>query len=150
MLIQMSVAGMILEDDEKLFYLLLKERDGNTIVSIQIDQSQAEYIAIAMESPFTRIPDPYEFIKNVTDSFDLKISKVIIKSRKRYIKNAEVLLTDGDREIHIDSYAGDAVASALLADAPIFIESDFMGKSYKKELKKWLSKIKPSDFGEIQ
>ena len=150
MLVQMSVAGMILEDDEKSFFLLLKETDGETIVSIQIDQLQAEYIAIAMESPFTRIPDPYDFINNIMESFDLRISKVIIKSRKRYTKNAEVFLTGGEREIRIDSHTGDAVASALLVDAPIFIKSDFMGESYKKELERWLSKVKPGDFGEIQ
>lgn len=150
MLVQMNVAGMILEDDEKSFFLLLKETDGETIVSIQIDQLQAEYIAIAMESPFTRISDPYDFINNIMDSFELRISKVIMKSRKRYTKNAEVFLTDGEREIRIDSYAGDAVASAILVDAPIFIKSDFMGTSYKKELEKWLSKVKPSDFGKIQ
>ena len=149
MLIQMSVAGMILEGDEKSFFLLLREIDGETIVSIEIDQFQAEYIAIAMESPYTRIPDPYDFITSIVDSFDIRISKIIIKNRKFFTKNAEVFLTNGEREIRIYAYAGDAVISALLVDAPIFIKSDFMGASYKKALKKWLSKVKPSDFEDI-
>lgn len=145
MLIQMSVVG-ILEDDEKSFFLLLRELNGETIISIKIDQLQAESIAIALDTVFTRIPDLYDFLSNILDSFELRISKVIIKNPRRYTKNADVFLTDGDREIRIDSRTGDAVASALLVDAPIFIDNDFLETAHKKELKKWLSKVKPSDF----
>jgi len=148
MLIQMSVAGMILEDDEKYFFLLLKEKDGEIIVSTQIDQFQAEFIATFMDSTFRRIPEPYEFLSDIMDSFELRISKVIIKNWSRRTKNAEVFLTDGEREIRVDSRIGDAVATALIVDAPIFIDNDFLGITHKEKLKKWISQVKPSDFGE--
>jgi len=149
MLMQMNVAGMILEDDEQSFFLLLKEIDGATIVSIQIDQLQAESIASVMDKALARIPDPYDFLSNIMDSFELRISRVIIKNPRRYTKNADVFLTDGERELRIDSHAGDAVASALLMNAPIFVNNDFLGTAHKKELQKWLSKVRPSDFGEV-
>jgi bifunctional DNase/RNase len=149
MLKEMSVAGMILEDDEKSFFLLLKETDGETIVSIQIDQLQAESINMSMDPAFASLPDTFDFLGNILKSFDLSISKVIIKNCQCHIKNAEVFLTDGEREVRVNSRAGDAVASALIVDAPIFIDNDFPGTAYKKELKRWLSKVKPGDFGEI-
>lgn len=147
MLKQMSIAGMILEDDEKSFYLLLKEMEGPTIISVQIDQLQAESIAIAMDTAFTRIPDPYEFISNIMESFELKISKVIIKNTARFTKSTDVFLTDGEKEIRIYSRIGDAVASALHFDAPIFMDTDFFGSSDKNSLKQWLDNITPGDFG---
>ena len=146
MLVQMSVAGMILDDDGKSFFVLLKEMEGSKIISVQVDRLQAESIAVAKESAFSRIPDPYDFLNSIMDSFEIKISKVIIKNQRLFSKNTEVFLTDGDREIRIDSYAGDAVVSALYVDAPIYINDDFLGKTHKKELRKWLSKVKPSDF----
>ena len=149
MLVPMSVAGMILEDDETLFSLQLKEMGGETVVSIQIDQVQAESIAIAMDSAFTRIPDPYDFLNNIMDSFALRITRVVIKTLKRYLKNADVFLTDGEREVRIEAHTGDAVASAIITDAPIFIESGALEASHIKELKKWISHVRPSDFGEI-
>lgn len=149
MLIQMSVAGMIHMDDEKSFFLLLKEMDGTIIISIQIDQLQAKSIDIFMDNAHTRIPDPYDFFGNIMDSFELRISKVIIKRARLNTRKADVFLTDGDREIRIESHSGDAIASALMIDAPIFMDNDFLGKAHKKELKKWLSKVKPGDFGEV-
>jgi bifunctional DNase/RNase len=149
MLVQMSVAGMILDDDERSFSLLLKETEGETIVSIQIDQPQAESIAILMDSAFTRLPDPYDFLSNIMDSFALRMTRVVIKNLKRYSKNADVFLSDGEREVRIEAHTGDAVASAILVDAPIFIESNSLETSHKRELKKWLSKVRPSDFGKI-
>lgn len=148
MLMRVNVAGMIHEDSVESFFLILKEMYGSATVPIQVDQRQAESIAIFLDSTFTGIPDPYDFLNSIMDSFELRISKVIIKNRRPYIKNAEVFLTDGERELRVDTHAGDSIASALLVDAPIFIDADALGIPDTNEMKKWLMNIRPRDFGE--
>ena len=148
MLVEMDVAGMIIEDDEKSYYMLLKEKKGDTVVSIAINQVQAESITISMDPALSRIHDPYDLIGNMIESFELKISKVVINNRERHTKNSGLYFTDGEREIRVDSFAGDAVAVAARMNVPIFIDSDFLGRTHIKEVKKWLSTVKPSDFGD--
>jgi bifunctional DNase/RNase len=53
------------------------------------------------------------------------------------------------KETLVDSRPSDAVAVALRAGAPIFVEDSIMTTRSADELDEWLKNLKPEDFGNI-
>lgn len=62
---------------------------------------------------------------------------------------ALVCLNDGKKETSVDSRPSDAVAVALRANAPIFVEDTIMEQKSTDELEEWLKNLKPEDFGNV-
>ena len=62
---------------------------------------------------------------------------------------ALVCLNDGKKETFVDSRPSDAVAVALRANAPIFVEDSILEQKSADELEEWLKNLKPEDFGNI-
>jgi bifunctional DNase/RNase len=63
----------------------------------------------------------------------------------------------GEEEITVDSRPSDAIALALRAGAPIFVDDDVVRRAKhvdapketddQEKLKEWLENLKPEDFG---
>ncbi|HWR59474.1 MAG TPA: bifunctional nuclease domain-containing protein, partial [Thermodesulfovibrionales bacterium] len=62
---------------------------------------------------------------------------------------AMIHLTDGKKEVPVDSRPSDAVAVALRVNAPIFVEETILEKRSTDELEEWLKNLKPEDFGNV-
>ena len=62
---------------------------------------------------------------------------------------ALIYVYDGKKEITIDSRPSDAVAVALRAQVPIFVEEGVLEVRKADELEEWLKNLKPEDFGNI-
>jgi bifunctional DNase/RNase len=149
MLIQMRVEGLLFDPRSNMYILLLKEIEGNSTLPIWIGKSEADSIALALGKVETPRPLTHDLIKRITDSLKIKITKIIVTEILDNTYYALVYLNDGKKETSIDSRPSDAVAVALRANAPIYVEEKVLGQRGTDELEEWLKNLKPEDFGNI-
>lgn len=145
----MSIEGLLFDPRSNMYILLLKEVDGNDTLPIWIGKPEADSIALALGKVATPRPLTHDLIKNILGALEVKVSRIVITQIMDNTYYALVYITDGKKEIPIDSRPSDAVAVALRAGAPIFIQDDVMGKKSSDELEEWLKDLKPEDFGNI-
>ncbi len=149
MLIQMKVEGLLFDPRSNMYIMLLKEINGNGTLPIWIGKPEADSIALALGKIETPRPLTHDLIKNIADSLKLKITKVIVTEILDNTYYSLLCLNDGRKETFVDSRPSDAVAIALRANAPIFIEHSIMEQKSADELEEWLKNLKPEDFGNI-
>jgi uncharacterized protein len=149
MLIQMKVEGLLFDPRSNMYIMLLKEIKGNGTLPIWIGKPEADSIALALGKVETPRPLTHDLIKNITDSLKFRITKIIVTEIQDNTYYALVCLNDGKKETFVDSRPSDAVAVALRANAPIFVEDSILEQKSADELEEWLKNLKPEDFGNI-
>lgn len=149
MLVRMKVEGLLFDPRSSMYILLLKEIDGNDTLPIWIGKPEADSIALALGKVATPRPLTHDLIKNVINSLKLKITRIVVTEIHDNTYYALIHVTDGKKEVTIDSRPSDAVAVALRLNTPIFVEEGILEKRSADELEEWLKNLKPEDFGNV-
>ena len=149
MLVHMKVEGLLFDPRSSMYILLLKEIDGNDTLPIWIGKQEADSIALALGRVVTPRPLTHDLIKNIFNGLNVKVTRVVVTEIYDNTYYALMYLTDGKKEVPIDSRPSDAVAVALRVDAPIFVENGILEKKSSDELEEWLRNLKPDDFGNV-
>jgi len=149
MLVEMKVEGLLFDPRSNMYILLLKELDGAGTLPIWIGKPEADSIALALGKVATPRPLTHDLVKNITDGLKIKITRIVVTEIIDNTYYSLIHLNDGRKETLIDSRPSDAVAVALRASAPIFVEDSIMATRTADELDEWLKNLKPEDFGNI-
>jgi bifunctional DNase/RNase len=149
MQVKMKVEGLLFDPRSNMYILLLKDTDGAETLPIWIGKPEADSIALALGKVATPRPLTHDLIKNVMDSVKVKVTRIVVTQILDNTYYALVYLTDGKAEIPVDSRPSDAVAVALRASAPIFVEEEVLKRKNTDELEEWLKNLRPEDFGNI-
>jgi bifunctional DNase/RNase len=149
MLVQMKVEGLLFDPRSSMYILLLKELDGNDTLPIWIGKPEADSIALALGKVATPRPLTHDLIKNIIGGLKVRTTRIVITEIFDNTYYALIYLTDGKKEVPVDSRPSDAVAVALRVNAPIFVEDGILEKRSSDELEEWLKNLKPEDFGNV-
>jgi bifunctional DNase/RNase len=149
MMIQKKVECLLFYPRSGMYILLLHHVDGVEALPIWIGKPEADSIALALGKIITPRPLTHDLIKNIFDGLNVKVIRVVITEIIDNTYYAHIHATDGKREVIIDSRPSDAVAVALRAQAPIFVEDSVLEVKMADELEEWLKNLKPEDFGNI-
>lgn len=149
MLVEMKVEGLLFDPRSNMYILLLKEVEGAGTLPIWIAKPEADSIALALGKVATPRPLTHDLIKNIVDGLKIKIIRIVVTEISDNTYYALIYLNDGKKETLVDSRPSDAVAVALRAGAPIFVEDNIMATRSADELDEWLKNLKPEDFGNI-
>jgi uncharacterized protein len=149
MLLQMKVDGLLFDPRSGMYILLLQQVDGAGTLPIWIGKPEADSIALAVGKVVTPRPLTHDLVKNVFDALGVKAQRIVITEIIENTYYALIYVTDGNKEITIDSRPSDAVAVALRTQSPIYVEEDVLDVRKADELEEWLKNLKPEDFGNI-
>lgn len=149
MQVEMRVEGLLFDPRSNMYILLLKEVEGTGTLPIWIGKPEADSIALALGKVATPRPLTHDLVKNIVDGLRVKIVRVVVTEITDNTYYALIYLNDGAKETLVDARPSDAVAVALRAGAPIFVEDDIMATRSADELDEWLKNLKPEDFGNI-
>ena len=118
-------------------------------------------IALELEKIATPRPMTHDLIKNILESIEAQVVKVVVTDLKENTFFAVLHLRLGTAEYTVDSRPSDAIALALRVAAPIYVDEEVFPKAGKMEiareaetvktddpeqLREWLQNIKPEDF----
>ncbi len=154
-MLQMKVRGVAL-DQQMNPVLLLVDQPETIALPIWIGQSEAT--AIAMELQGVRPPRPmtHDLFRSLLTELKVSVSRIVVTEVRDNTYFAEIHVASNGNALVIDSRPSDAIALALRMEAPIFAEEKVAAQAIqlKKpfndldmgEWKKFLDRVKPSDF----
>ena len=99
----------------------------------------------------------HDLIRNLIDSLNCKISHVVVNDLKENTYYGTIYIEAKKGELVIDSRPSDAIAIALGAEVPIFVEEDVLhrtknavldkdGRDVPDRLKELMERLRPEDF----
>ncbi len=157
---QMIVYNLTLDPITNMPVIILKDRDGDTRLPIWVGINEANAILLKLENIPSPRPMTHDLLKNVIYNLKATVEKIVVNDLVDNTFYAEIYLTINGKQTKIDARPSDAIALALRADAPIFVEDEVVRKSQvmadegewpdQEKLKNWLDKLKPEDFGKYE
>ena len=161
MWVEMKVRGLALDPVSNMPIIILRDEEEKRSLPIWVGIFEANAIALELEKISTPRPMTHDLIKNILESVDAKVEKIVVNDLRDNTFFALIHLRLGEEEITVDSRPSDAIALALRAGAPIFVEEDVVRRAKSVEvapkesddqekLKEWLENLKPEDFGKYK
>ena len=102
------------------YAVVLGETKGQRRLPIVIGGFEAQAIAVALEKMEPSRPLTHDLLRNVFDTFDIKLKEIIINNLKDGIFYAQLVCKVGSKTEEIDSRTSDALALAVRFNCPIF------------------------------
>jgi bifunctional DNase/RNase len=173
--VEARVNGLILEHKTQQNVVILREAEGERILPIWIGPGEAHAIRrILSDEPFPR-PLTHDLLVLIVEGLKARVSRVVISDLRENTFYATVLVHRDDEVLSIDARPSDAIAVALRAKAPIFVNEELLqepphqaegqgggeepsGEAPRElteeekaeQLRRFLEKLSPEDFGKFQ
>ena len=160
MWVEMKVRGLALDPVSNMPIIILRDEEEKRSLPIWVGIFEANAIALELEKIATPRPMTHDLIKNVLEAVDAKVEKIVVNDLRENTFFALIHLRMGEEEVTVDSRPSDAIALALRAGAPIFVDDDVVRRARQEavetapkeaddqeKLKEWLENLKPEDFG---
>lgn len=158
--IEMKIKGLVVDPISKMPIVVLEDISSKRMLPIWIGVFEANAIALKIENIPTPRPMTHDLLKNFLDIIDISIQKIVVTDVRDNTFYASIYFLHNDQTVKIDSRPSDAIALALRAQAPIFVEEEVVSKAHtmkydedledSEKLKKWLENLKPEDFGKYK
>jgi bifunctional DNase/RNase len=160
MQIEMTIKGLMVDPITNMPIIILRDKDGQRVLPIWVGVFEANAIALQIENVTTPRPMTHDLLKNVIHDLRGRIDKIVVSDLKENTFYALIYLrVDGD-VMAIDARPSDAIALALRARAPIFVEEKVIDnaktvdltpdKGDAERLQKWLESLDPDNMGKYK
>jgi uncharacterized protein len=155
----MTIKGLMVDPVTNMPIILLRDSAGHKVLPIWVGIYEANAIALQIENVSTPRPMTHDLLKNVITDLKANVKKIVVSDLKDNTFFALIYLEVAGEMVAIDSRPSDAIALALRARAPIFVEETvidnakpFEGgeKPDTERLQKWLENLDPDDLGKYK
>lgn len=132
--------------------LILKEKNGARYVPIIIGISEARAILVELNNSPTHRPLTHELFFSLADNYQCQLMEVNITHHENGVYFADVImLRDDQTTFHIDARPSDAIALALKANAPFFMDADIFEQNcnmddHEEEEEEYMDDIQPDEY----
>lgn len=174
---EIRVASLGLDKTSNTPVVILQERDGERVLPIWIGPSEASAIAMELAGMKFSRPLTHDLFTALVKGLGTEVQRVIISKVVENTYYAELILSRSGEIISIDARPSDSIAIALRAKAPIYARDELLeitaveiapaeaGNAENpsappesrereevrgmgpEELKEYLKKLNPEDFG---
>jgi bifunctional DNase/RNase len=158
--VEMKIRGLMMDPVTQLPIVILKDIASETLLPIWVGVYEANAIALEIEKVATPRPMTHDLIRNVLSGLDAFIHRVVVTELRADTFYAVIWLERNGKIISIDSRPSDALALALRADCPIFVDEEVLKTSKvanadserlnSEELKKFLEGLNDDDLGKYK
>jgi hypothetical protein len=160
MLSEMVIKGLMVDPVTNMPIVILRDKEGERVLPIWVGIFEANAIALQIENITTPRPMTHDLLQNVIRDLNGRVQKVVVSDLKEATFYALIYLHVGDDVVAIDARPSDAIALALRAHAPIFVEDhvidsaksvDFKPESGDSDrLQRWLESLDPEELGKYK
>src|SRR5207245_8622896 len=134
MLTQMHIRGLMFDPYTNAYIIILRDDSNAEMLPIWVGKPEASAISFAMEGISTPRPMTHDLMKTVLDTANAKVISVVITDLKENTYYGRVHLLYEESEYSIDARPSDAIALALRAKAPVFVNDDVIRKHSNEEM----------------
>ena len=160
MQIEMTIKGLMVDPITNMPIIILRDKDGQRVLPIWVGVFEANAIALQIENVTTPRPMTHDLLRNVIHDLKAEIRKIVVSDLKENTFYALIHLEVNGEPLAVDARPSDAIALALRARAPIFVEdrvidtaktNDFApDKADAERLQKWLESLDPDEMGKYK
>ena len=160
MQIEMTIKTLMFDPVTNLPIIVLRDKDGQHMVPIWMGMFEANAIAIQIENVASPRPMTHDLLKNVIEDLNADIKKIVVHDLKGNTFYAFLYLEVNGETVVVDARPSDAIALALRASAPIFIDKKVIENAKKldlvpdkndtEQLQQWLANLNPEEFGKYK
>ncbi|MCK4534589.1 MAG: bifunctional nuclease family protein [Syntrophobacterales bacterium] len=165
MLIEVKVFGLAMDPITNTPIVILKDLQGKRAIPIWIGLFEASAIATQMEEVNLARPMTHDLMNEMLKVLGVKVLEIVINDLKDNTFFATIHLLKNDVSITVDARPSDAIALALRAGAPIFVDEKVIEKSTNidfdkktadlnkytgEQLKEFLENLSSEDFGKYK
>jgi bifunctional DNase/RNase len=160
MQIEMTIKGLMVDPITNMPIIILRDKEGQRVLPIWVGVFEANAIALQIENVTTPRPMTHDLLRNVIQDLRARIDKIVVSDLKENTFYALIYLTVNGDVVAIDARPSDAIALALRARAPIFVEERVIDharnsdlapeKGDTERLQKWLESLDPDDMGKYK
>lgn len=170
--VEVRVNGLIVEHKSQQNIVILRELEGERILPIWIGPGEAQAIRrILSEEPFPR-PLTHDLLVLIVEGLKAKVTRVVIADLRENTFYASVFVEREGQVLSIDARPSDSIAVALRGKAPIFVNEKLLQppptqeeesaeapeeeprelteEERAEQLRRFLEKLNPEDFGKFQ
>ncbi len=155
---KVRIHGLVVDPITERPILVLKVEDDDRVLPIWIGHFEANAIALQLEN--IRVPRPmtHDLLCQILSRVSSPLKQVLICDLKENTYFADIVLNFQGEEVHVDARPSDAVALAVRAGAPIYVEESLFDRMAEAEdspgsseqVLRWLEKLTPEEMGRYE
>jgi hypothetical protein len=165
MLIEMKVSGLTIDPITNTPIVILKDMQENKAIPIWIGLFEASAIATELEKIVFSRPMTHDLFNECLKVLNVAISKIEIGDIRNNTFYASIYLIREGQSFTVDARPSDAIALALRARAPIFVDETVIEKSRnidfgikitdldklkEDKIREYLENLSAEDFGKYK
>jgi len=128
--IEVKIRALMMDPNCGTPIIILKDVNSETMLPIWVGAYEANAIALEIEKIAPPRPMTHDLLRNLIVELGLTVDRVVVTSLRDNTFYAVIEMTseNGDA-MRLDSRPSDAIALALRADCPIFVDSEVIQAS---------------------
>src|SRR3954453_2646617 len=128
--IEVKIRALMMDPNSGTPIIILKDVQSDTMLPIWVGAYEANAIALEIEKHAPPRPMTHDLLRNLIVELGVRVERVVVTSLRdnTFFAVIEMRNSDGDRLV-LDSRPSDAIALALRADCPIFVDMEVVRAS---------------------
>lgn len=106
--------------------VVLREKNSQRYLPIWIGAPEADAITLRLQGVQVERPLTHDLLARSLETLGAEVQFVVVNDLRSDVYYAQIVLEYGEREVRIDSRPSDAIALAVRADVPIFVDERVM------------------------
>jgi uncharacterized protein len=129
--IEVKIRALMMDPNSGTPIIILKDVQGDTMLPIWVGAYEANAIALEIEKIAPPRPMTHDLLRNLIIELGVQVERVVVTSLRdnTFFAVIEMRNSEGDRMV-LDSRPSDAIALALRADCPIYVDVEVIKASH--------------------
>jgi bifunctional DNase/RNase len=155
--VEMKIRGLIVDPSTNMPIVLLKDPQSEALLPIWVGIYEAQAIALEVEKAQAPRPLTHDLLKNLVHGLNAQVQRVVVTELKDDTFYAVIWMEQNGEVVAMDSRPSDALALAMRADCPIFVDEDVLRAAKvlpnpaeqvsSQDVRKWLESLGDEDLG---
>ena len=128
--IEVKIRALMMDPNSGTPIIILKDVESDTMLPIWVGAYEANAIALEIEKIAPPRPMTHDLLRNLITELGIQVERVVVTSLRdnTFFAVIEMQMSDGNRMV-LDSRPSDAIALALRADCPIYVDEEVIKAS---------------------
>ena len=128
--IEVKIRALMMDPNSGTPIIILKDVQSDTMLPIWVGAYEANAIALEIEKIAPPRPMTHDLLRNLIVQLGVQVERVVVTSLRdnTFFAVIEMRNSEGNRMV-LDSRPSDAIALALRADCPIFVDMEVIKAS---------------------
>jgi bifunctional DNase/RNase len=128
--IEVKIRALMMDPNSGTPIIILKDVQSDTMLPIWVGAYEANAIALEIEKIAPPRPMTHDLLRNLIVELGIHVDRVVVTSLRdnTFFAVIEMHNSDGDKMV-LDSRPSDAIALALRADCPIYVDMEVIKAS---------------------